>query len=285
MSDIRKLLDVMAQLRHPKTGCGWDVEQTFSTISPYTIEEAYEVADAIERDDMDDLCDELGDLLLQVVFHSRIAEEAGHFDFGDVVEAIVDKMIRRHPHVFGDEGEKPVHDSTQSLKQAWEAEKARERAAKAEAKNKVGKGAATKEATPVSALDDVALNLPALTRAAKIQKRAARVGFDWQEAAPVFDKIAEEVDEVREAIASSQADKVNDEIGDLLFTVVNLARHCNSDPENALRASTAKFSYRFRHVESSAMKRELDLKQQPLAVLDELWDDAKRAESKPTVSP
>ena len=272
MSDIHELLDVMARLRHPETGCAWDVEQTFSTISPYTLEEAYEVADAIERDDMDDLCDELGDLLLQVVFHARMAEEAGHFAFGDVVSAIVDKMIRRHPHVFGEGEDKPVHESAQSLKQAWEAEKARERVAKAKSRDVI-------DEVPPSALDDVALNLPALTRAAKIQKRAARVGFDWQEVLPVFDKIAEEVDEVREAIEGAEAERVKDEIGDLLFTVVNLARHCQIEPETALRQSTRKFSERFRHVEKLANDRTLDLSEQPLVVLDELWDEAKRVRS------
>lgn len=265
MSDIRELLDVMSQLRNPDTGCAWDLEQTFSSIAPYTLEEAYEVTDAIEREDMDDLRDELGDLLLQVVFHSRMAEEAGHFNFSDVVGSIVEKMIRRHPHVFEQEGvEKPVHESTQSLKQAWEAEKARERAAKADKSN-----------TTNSALDGVALNLPSLVRAAKIQKRAARVGFDWQEIPPVFDKIAEEVEEVREAIDTGQAAQISDEIGDLLFSVVNLARHCHVDPETALRHSTSKFSRRFEHVEKSAAQRSLDLTQQPLAVLDTLWDEAK----------
>lgn len=270
MGDIRELLDVMSQLRDPATGCAWDVEQTFSTIAPYTLEEAYEVTDAIERNDMDDLRDELGDLLLQVVFHSRMAEEAGHFSFEDVVESIVEKMVRRHPHVFAQGVEKPVHESTQSLKQAWETEKARERATKAN----------TRDVTD-SALDGVALNLPSLTRAAKIQKRAARVGFDWQEIPPVFDKIAEEVEEVREAIDTQQAAAISDEIGDLLFSVVNLARHCEVDPETALRHSTSKFSRRFQHVEAGANKRSLDLTEQPLTVLDALWDEAKSADAQP----
>ncbi len=272
MSDIRKLLDVMSRLRDPETGCAWDVEQTFSTIAPYTLEEAYEVTDAIERNDMDDLCDELGDLLLQVVFHARMAEEAGHFNFADVVTSIVDKMIRRHPHVFAEGDEKPVYESTQSLKRAWEAEKARERAAKAGDKESIS-----------SALDGVALNLPSLTRAAKIQKRAARVGFDWQEVTPVFDKVAEEVEEVREALEDNRPTRVSDEIGDVLFSVVNLARHCQVDPESALRHSTLKFSRRFQQVEAKAAERSLDLAQQPLAMLDTLWNEAKSTESADSV--
>lgn len=272
MADIRELLDIMARLRNPETGCAWDVKQTFSTIAPYTIEEAYEVADAIERNDLDDLRDELGDLLLQVVFHSRMAEEAGHFAFTEVVDSIVDKMIRRHPHVFNEsDQDRPVYDSTESLKQAWEATKAEERAAKFSAKPE-------ESGSVASALDGVAVSLPALTRAQKIQKRAARVGFDWQAVPPVLEKIDEELTEVREAINAAEVQQIDEEIGDLLFSVVNLARHCNIDPETSLRQSTLKFSRRFRDVEKMAVARSIDLKEQSLPVLDELWDAAKQSE-------
>lgn len=275
MSAIEELLEVMARLRDPAEGCAWDVQQNFSSISPYTIEEAYEVADAIERNDMADLCDELGDLLLQVVFHARMAEELGEFAFADVAKSIVDKMVRRHPHVFAPDdplvseenrsiqGEKPTFSSTDELKSAWEEQKSRERA------NKSGAGSA------VSALDGVAMNLPALMRAAKIQKRAARVGFDWTTLAPVVAKVDEELIEVNEAIESGDANAIEDEVGDLLFAVVNLARHVKVDPEVALRQSTAKFSSRFREVETLARQRSIVMSSEPLAVLDELWDEVK----------
>ncbi len=240
---IQPLLDIMAQLRTPVTGCPWDVEQSFVTIAPYTIEEAYEVADACERDDMTALKDELGDLLFQTVFHARMAEEAGHFDFGDVVTAICDKMIRRHPHVFGD-AEKPD----------WEALKAVERA----------------QDEDQSAIGGVALGLPALMRAEKIQKRAARTGFDWPDDQGPRDKIIEEIEEVK---AATSDENRAEEIGDLLFAVVNWARHLNVDAEAALRSANAKFERRFRVMESIAgdafVRLSLDEK-------EKLWLQAKR---------
>ena len=221
-ADIARLIDIMARLRDPGAGCPWDIEQNFATIAPYTIEEAYEVADAVERADMAALKDELGDLLFQVAFHARMAEEAGHFAFADVVGAICDKMIRRHPHVFGDGGEQPD----------WEAIKAAER-----------------EANPDgSALAGVAVSLPALLRAEKLQKRAARTGFDWPDERGPFDKISEEIIEVK--AASSDIER-SDEIGDLLFAVVNWARHLGVDPEAALRSANAKFERRFRAIEAA----------------------------------
>ncbi len=224
--DITPLVAIMARLRDPETGCPWDVKQNFATIAPYTIEEAYEVADAIERDDMAALKDELGDLLLQTVYHARMAEEAGHFSFGDVVEAICDKMIRRHPHVFGDGGHSP----------GWEEIKAAERAG-------------THVESDQSALAGVASALPALLRAEKLQKRAARTGFDWPDTEGVIAKIFEELDEVRDARTSSEREE---EIGDLLFAVTNLARHMRIDPEQALRAANGKFERRFRAMEAEA---------------------------------
>jgi MazG family protein len=233
--DLRRLLDVMARLRDPDGGCPWDLEQSFATIAPYTIEEAYEVAEAAERGDIGALRDELGDLLLQVVFHARMAEEAGHFGFDDVARAIAEKMIRRHPHVFAD----AKIEGAAARTQAWEEQKAAERRA-----------AAAAEGRPESALDGVGVALPALTRAEKLQKRAARVGFDWAEAAPIFGKIDEEIGELRREIAAGAAPaRLEDELGDLLFSVVNLARHLKLDPEQALRGASRKFERRFRGVE------------------------------------
>ncbi len=226
--DLLRLLDIMARLRDPRSGCPWDVAQNFKTIAPYTIEEAYEVAEACEADDAPALKDELGDLLLQVVFHARMAEENGRFAFNDVAKAIGDKMVRRHPHVFAD-----VEIATAAAQTAaWEEQKAAERGAK---------GA-------TSALDGVGLALPALTRAAKLQRRAARVGFDWPELAPIFAKIEEEIAELRQAM-DEDADRIEDELGDLLFSVVNLARRLETDPEQALRRACRKFERRFRRVE------------------------------------
>lgn len=241
---IDRLLAIMAQLRTPETGCPWDVEQTFATIAPYTIEEAYEVADAIERNDLHALKDELGDLLFQVVFHSRMAEEAGHFDFDGVADAISEKMRHRHPHVF-DGAEKPD----------WEGIKASEREAKDDK----------------SALAGVALGLPALLRAEKIQKRAARTGFDWPDPEGARAKILEELDEVD---AATSADEREDEIGDLLFAVVNWARKLDIDPEAALRRANNKFERRFRGMESMAGPAfpELDLN-----AMEALWQQAKRS--------
>ncbi|WP_339690740.1 nucleoside triphosphate pyrophosphohydrolase [uncultured Parasphingorhabdus sp.] len=240
---IDPLLEIMRRLRDPDDGCEWDKVQTFRTIAPYTIEEAYEVADAIERDDMSALKDELGDLLLQVVFHSQIATDAGQFDFNDVVETICDKMTRRHPHIFGEAGESP----------GWEQIKASER----------------EQSGQSSALDGVALALPALLRAQKIQKRAARVGFDWPDKAPVKDKLLEELDEVA---AATSEEEVHEEIGDLLFSAVNLARHYKVDAERALADATAKFTKRFNEVESSLTK---DMQDMSIEELEVEWQKAK----------
>ncbi len=248
-ADIMPLAKVMARLRDPDTGCAWDVEQDFASIAPYTIEEAYEVADAIERDDMAALRDELGDLLLQVAFHSRMAEQAGHFTLQEVIDGITEKMIRRHPHVFG-EGTGRTDGHAQ-----WEAIKAAERA--------------EKEPDP-SALAGVAIALPALLRAEKLQKRAARTGFDWPDIGGVIDKIEEELGEVQ--AATSQAER-EEEVGDLLFAVVNLARHLKVDPEVALRAANGKFDKRFRIMEGLAGE---DFPTLPLDEKEGLWQQAKR---------
>ncbi len=261
MADIRPLLELMALLRHPERGCPWDREQTFATIAPYTLEEAYEVADAVARDDPDALRDELGDLLFQVVFHARMAEEAGRFDFADVIAGLLDKMVRRHPHVFGDAEVADVEAQTR----AWEQHKAAERAAR-------GDGAG-------SALDGVALGLPALLRADKLQRRAARVGFDWSEIDPVHAKVDEELAEVRaELDAGAPRDRVAAEIGDLLFAVVNLARHAGVDAEAALRGTNERFSSRFRHVEAEFAQRDQALRDADLAALDAAWERAKKRE-------
>lgn len=260
---INALIDVMAKLRDPETGCQWDVAQDFSTISPYTIEEAYEVADAIDRNDLDDLKHELGDLLLQVVFHARMAEEDGHFAFADVAESITDKMIRRHPHVFGTEDQRDPDAQTK----AWEEQKAEERAALAEKNG--GK--------PVGILDGVALALPALMRAEKLQKRAARHGFDWPEIGPVYGKIEEELEETRDAIGSGAGiEKIEEEIGDLLFACVNLARHKKIDPEIALRRANAKFERRFGQVETYLAIDGKSPDDATLEEMDRLWNRAKR---------
>lgn len=248
----------MSRLRDPETGCAWDIKQTFATIAPYTIEEAYEVADAIARNNMPDLQDELGDLLLQVVFHSQIASEQDTFAFDDVAKSIVAKLIRRHPHVFG---ETSVTDADE-VKEVWEHEKARERAAKA--------------ADDQSALAGIAKALPALIRAEKIQSRAARVGFDWPDVQPVWGKLNEEIAEVHEAVLSQNALAIEDEMGDLLFTVVNLARHLGVDPEAALTRSSAKFEKRFRRVEELAVDQQASLSDMTLGALDALWDKAKK---------
>lgn len=267
---IDQLRDIMRQLRDPDSGCAWDIRQDFASIAAFTIEEAYEVVDAIERGDFDDLKDELGDLLLQVVFHAQMASEQNLFNFDDVAQAINDKMLRRHPHVFGD----VTFSSEAELKASWETIKAAERGLRQfgrEGLESVG----TEIRREKSALDGVASNLPALKRADKIQKRAARVGFDWPDISPVWDKLAEEICEVREAIDDNDANAVNDEIGDLLFTVVNLARHAGVDSEAALRGASAKFEKRFRHVEAYAVADGKQLGDMDLAGLDDLWDRAK----------
>ncbi len=261
---LLNLLTLMAQLRDPDTGCPWDVQQDFASIAPYTIEEAYEVADAIARGDIADLRDELGDLLLQVVFHARIAEEAGHFDFTAVAAAISDKLVRRHPHVFGDQGK--ISAATQSA--SWESLKAAERAANAAAKGR-----------PESVLDGVPLPFPALLRAYKLQRRAARVGFDWPELAPVAAKVEEEWAELTAEIdnAGDQA-RLTEEVGDLLFAVVNLARHLDIDPEAALRAGNAKFERRFRAVEDGFREKGLQMAAASLEDMEVLWNAAKASE-------
>ena len=225
-SDIQRLLDIMAALRTPDTGCGWDLAQTFETIAPYTIEEAYEVADAIARGDFADLRDELGDLLLQVVFHARMAEEKGAFDFGGVVAAVTQKMIRRHPHVFGDARDLPAHE----VEAQWARIKAQEKAAKTAAAGEGGERAA------IGLLDDIPLALPGLSRAVKLQQKASSVGFDWNDIRVVLDKIREETAEIEAALDSGEADAIEDEIGDLLFAAANVARHAGVDPEAAVAA-------------------------------------------------
>ncbi len=260
---IDTLLAIMARLRDPQHGCPWDLEQTFATIAPYTLEEAYEVADAIARGDMTDLKGELGDLLFQVVFHARMAEEAGAFAFDDVVAAISQKMLDRHPHVFGDAS---IEEAAVQEK-AWEAMKARERAAKAAAEGR----------TP-SALDDVALALPALMRAQKIGKRAMRVGFDYPNAAAARAKVDEELDEVMEAAASGDVEAVADEIGDVLFSAVCLAQKLKVDSEEALRAANAKFERRFRAMEARLAAEGRALQDCSLAEMDAAWDAVKAEE-------
>jgi ATP diphosphatase len=268
--DIRRLIEIMAALRTPGTGCPWDLEQTFATIVPFTLEEAYEVADAIERGDFADLRDELGDLLLQVVFHARMAEEVGRFDFGGVVEAITAKLIRRHPHVFADARDLSSDDVTA----LWGRIKAEEKRLRAEAREAAGVPA--EEAT--GALAGVPLALPALTRALKLQEKAGKVGFDWNDPRAVLAKLREEIDEVEAELDAGAEDKVASEVGDLLFAVANLARHLAVDPEGALRGANAKFERRFAHIEA---RLGADGRAPEGASLDEmeaLWEEAKRIE-------
>jgi tetrapyrrole methylase family protein/MazG family protein/ATP diphosphatase len=263
---VFRLVEIMAQLRTPDGGCPWDLEQTFASIAPYTVEEAYEVADAIERNNLRDLKEELGDLLLQVVFHARMAEEQGAFDFAAVAEAINDKMVRRHPHVFGDQGHGAVrHRSSVEQTEAWEVIKAQERAAKADAK-------------AASLLDDVPVGLPALTRAVKLSKRAARVGFVWPSAVEVLAKLHEEVAELEAEVASGDTDKARNELGDVLFVCANLARELDIDPEAALRGTNAKFIRRFNYIERELAARGSSPEASDLAEMDALWNDAKAAE-------
>jgi ATP diphosphatase len=260
---IQRLLQVMARLRDPAGGCPWDLEQDFSTIAPYTIEEAYEVADAIARGDLEHLKDELGDLLLQVVYHAQMAKEAGLFDFDQVAAAIADKMIRRHPHVFGS----AAVDGARAQSRAWEAVKASERASKA--------GAAESHH---GVLDDVPLALPALVRAAKLQRRAAQVGFDWPEPVQVLDKLDEEIAELRtELKGQAKVDRLSDEIGDLLFAVVNLARKAGVQPGPALDRANRKFRERFERIEALCAERGIELDSAGLDVLDGLWNEVKEA--------
>lgn len=257
---IERLLAIMARLRDPESGCPWDREQDFATIAPYTIEEAYEVAEAIRGGDPNALKEELGDLLFQVVFHAQLAREAGWFDFADVSDAVSDKMTRRHPHVFGD----AVIDTAAKQTRHWEDIKAGERRA--------GPG-------PVSRLEGVPLALPALSRAAKLQGRAARAGFDWSDAAEIFDKLDEEIGELKEALAEGGAgERHAEEAGDVLFTFVNLARRLGIDPETALRGANVKFERRFRHVETALASEGQAPESVTLAAMDALWDQAKRRE-------
>jgi MazG family protein len=266
-------VEIMARLRAPEGGCPWDLEQTFATIAPYTIEEAYEVADAIERGDLGDLKDELGDLLLQVVFHARMAEEQGAFDFADVAAAINDKMVRRHPHVFGDVTHKDVAEQIR----AWETIKAGERAAK-RAEGSAAASGTPQDELPPSLLDDVPVALPALTRAVKLSKRAARVGFVWPSAAEVLAKLHEEVAELEAEVAAGDVDKAREELGDVLFVCANLARELDVDPEHALRTTNAKFVRRFKYIEAELAARGSSPEASDLAEMDALWDAAKAAE-------
>ena len=259
LENTEQLLAVMARLRHPEQGCDWDLKQDFYSLIPYTIEEAYEVADAIERNDLDDLRSELGDLLLQVVFHSRIAEEQGLFNFEQVAGAISDKLIRRHPHVFADS----TYESDEERQRAWDEAKAQER----KSKNKTDDN--------ISVLDGVAKNLPALVQCEKIQNRAASHGFDWPETAPVFDKVMEELDEVKEAWHSGDQPHIQEEVGDLLLVAVNLARHLKVNPEIALKEASKKFSRRFQYIEQQVETSGRALRDCELAELDALWDEAK----------
>jgi ATP diphosphatase len=309
---IADLIDVMAALRHPETGCPWDLEQDFRTIAPYTLEEAYEVADAIERGDLAHLREELGDLLLQVVYHARLAEEQGAFAFPDVVAGITEKMIRRHPHVFGDAAAR----NAGAAKDFWETAKAAEKAAKAaattvgspppggEGLGVGGAGSLGGERLP-SLLDDIPVALPALVRAVKLQSKAARVGFDWPSLAPVFDKMREELAELEEVALTADPhdgnnqtqgasgpshtparadapgpdkDAIEDEFGDLLFVMANVARHLSIDPEAALRRANDKFRRRFRHIESRLAAAGRTPQQSTLAEMDALWDEAKARE-------
>lgn len=290
--DIARLIEIMAALRTPITGCPWDLEQNFQTIAPYTIEEAYEVADAIHRRDLADLKDELGDLLLQVVYHARMAEEDHAFTFGDVVEGVTRKMIRRHPHVFGDE----TADTATAVDGLWAKIKAEERAEKAADRARLAASdpAAAVHGSilnaPTSILSDVPLALPALTRAIKLQDKAATVGFDWPSLAPVFEKLKEELGELEDAIAASpthvsaqheansqknSAAAIQEEFGDLLFVMANIARHLKIDPEDALRSANAKFTRRFAHIEQRLADNGSSPAQSTLEEMDKFWDEAK----------
>jgi ATP diphosphatase len=266
--DISQLIDIMAALRTPKTGCPWDLEQTFETIAPYTIEEAYEVADAISRGDLEDLCDELGDLLLQVVFHARMAQEQGEFNFGDVVQAITEKLIRRHPHVFGDEDAKAAG----AVKDLWDRIKSEEKAARDSRRG---------ASEPEGALSGVPVALPALQRAQKLQAKAGKVGFDWNDPRAVLKKIREEADEVEAALDTGDMTSAGEEVGDLLFAVVNLARHLETDAEAALRGTNQKFLRRFAAIEHALAAAGKLPKDATLAEMDALWNAAKAAEREP----
>ena len=271
--DISRLLEIMAALRTPVTGCPWDLEQNFATIVPYTIEEAYEVADAITRGDFDDLREELGDLLLQVVYHARMAEEQNAFAFGDVVEAITRKMIRRHPHVFAD---KDGNIAPAGVKSAWERIKAEEKVERAARR--------PLEETARSLLSDVKAGQPALTRAMELQRKASTVGFDWNDPRAVLAKIREEADEIEAALDGGNPEELADETGDLLFALVNLARHVGADPESALRGTNAKFERRFAYIERALAAKGRSLEDATLEEMDALWNEAKAAQQPPPSS-
>lgn len=270
MYQLDDLLHLMARLRDPQHGCPWDLKQSYATIVPHTLEEAYEVADAIERGDFDHLPGELGDLLFQVVYYSQLAREEGRFEFAQVVDGITRKLIRRHPHVFPDGDLYGAVDVAKleeaAVKQRWEEIKAEERAEKATAPEQL------------SLLDDVPTALPSLSRAIKLQKRAAQVGFDWPEALPVVDKVREELDEVLEAMSENDPEAIGEEIGDLLFVVSNLARHLKVDPETALRAANVKFERRFRFIEQALREAGRSMEDCALDELDALWGEAKKLE-------
>lgn len=268
--DISRLLEIMARLRTPDIGCAWDLAQDFRSIAPYAVEEACEVVDAIEREDFVDLRDELGDLLLQVAFHARMAEERGLFDFGGVVQAINEKLIRRHPHVFG----APEQRTPEAVEGLWAEIKAQEKAEKAERRRAAG----LPEQTRQGFLADVPATLPALARAVKLQDKASKVGFDWNDARLVLAKIREECDEVEEALSRDDRRHVAEEIGDVLFAVANLARHVKADPDAALRATNQKFERRFGYIEEQIEKTGKKLGEVGLAGMDALWDEAKNLE-------
>ncbi|MGY3490279.1 ATP diphosphatase [Bradyrhizobium sp. USDA 4011] len=263
--DISRLIEIMAALRTPVTGCPWDLEQNFETIAPYTIEEAYEVADAIARGDFEDLREELGDLLLQVVYHARMAEEQNAFAFGDVVEAITRKMIRRHPHVFAD---KDGNIQPAGVKSAWERIKAEEKAERAARRP-------PEETAHASLLASVKAGLPALTRAMELQRKASTVGFDWNDPRAVLAKIREEADEIEAALDRNDRAEIAEETGDLMFALVNLARHVDADPETALRATNAKFERRFAYIEKALAAKGRSLEGATLEEMDALWNEAK----------
>lgn len=283
--DIARLLEIMAALRTPVTGCPWDLEQSFASIAPYTIEEAYEVADAIARDNREDLKDELGDLLLQVVYHARMAEEEGAFAFGDVVEGVTAKMIRRHPHVFGDETARNADD----VDGLWDRIKAEERKQRS---NRTGDDAAA-----ASLLSSVPVSLPALTRAIKLQSKAAKVGFDWPNIKPVFEKLKEELAEFeaeaclldprRDAKPAQDSSEraIKEEFGDMLFVMANIARHLKIDPEDALRAANNKFTRRFAYIEQRLAEQGKSPAQSNLAEMDALWDEVRAADKQPDGTP
>jgi nucleoside triphosphate diphosphatase len=267
--DISRLIEIMAALRTPITGCPWDLEQDFATIAPYTIEEAYEVADAIARGDLDDLREELGDLLLQVVYHARMAEEQNAFAFGDVVEAITRKLIRRHPHVFAD---KDGNIAPAGVKSAWERIKAEEKAERAARRP-------PEETTHKSLLSSVKAGQPALTRAMELQRKASTVGFDWNDPRAVLAKIREEADEIEAALDRKDVEELAEETGDLLFALVNLARHVGADPETALRGTNAKFERRFAYIERALAAKGRSLEDATLEEMDALWNEAKGEKS------